>query len=348
MTSAIDTTRSSSTRWSAAPTIAEAESGQKMIRLGAKGDSVSQIQQALVARGHNIGVDGSFGPDTDRAVRAFQRSQHLDVDGIVGPDTLRRLEATASPGEQPFRREGAASAPALRRDTTPLPGTVRAGDLARADDLRRNRSGATTLAPANATPEERYRHYAEIVRRNGGEVNPGGQPTVLGLRGLSRDGVHDTGSTRAYDDTFVVLQPNGTAYEFRGATHAGQLRSKLSPDVNGDRVGDVGMINPGNYVANPNGDHNGAASYYVTRPGGNGNIPGVRDTNGDGRFSDAERDASAARRDTLGDILFHRGFDDRPKSIGCQTLSPTDYAQFMRALGGRGASFNYTLVDAYR
>lgn len=347
MTSAIDTTGGASSRWRSAPTIAEAQSGQKLIGLGSKGESVSQIQQALVARGHHLAVDGAFGPDTDRAVRAFQRSQQLDVDGIVGPDTLRRLEATAAPGEQPFRREGVASAPTLRRDTTPLPGTVRAGDLARADDLRRNR-GTTALAPANATPEERYRHYAEIVRRNGGEVNPGGKPTVLGLRGLSRDGVHDTGSTRAYDDTFVVLQPNGTAYEFRGATHPGQLRSTLAPDVSGDRVGDVGMMNPGNYVAVPNGDHNGAASYHVTRPSGNGHLPGVRDTNGDGRFTDAERDASAARRDTVSAILFHQGYSDRPKSIGCQTLAPREYARFMEALGGRTASFNYTLVDAYR
>ncbi|MER5744699.1 peptidoglycan-binding domain-containing protein [Streptomyces sp. NPDC002225] len=36
---------------------------------------------------HTVAVDGSFGPDTNGAIRAFQSWEHLPVDGIVGPNT---------------------------------------------------------------------------------------------------------------------------------------------------------------------------------------------------------------------------------------------------------------------
>ena len=53
------------------------------IRLGAKGVLVRVVQVAA----HVRPVDGVFGPDTQRGVRALQSTRHIDVDGIVGPDT---------------------------------------------------------------------------------------------------------------------------------------------------------------------------------------------------------------------------------------------------------------------
>ncbi len=346
MTSSIDTsTRTRSV--SQPPVTASSDLGTRTLRNGSTGQDVRALQQQLVARGSQIEVDGKFGPETERAVRAFQRNQGIAVDGVVGRDTRGRLTAAATPpAETVVRREGVPRAPTGTDLATRPEGTVRAGDLARADETRRR--DVPSLAPANATPEQKFEHYAAIVRRAGGEVNPNGQATVLGLRGLSRgtNGAHDTGSTRAYDDTFVVLQ-NGRAYEFRGATHAGQVRSSLSPDVNRDGQGDVGMINPGNFTARPNGNHNGAPSWHVTQ-NGRDRLSGVRDTNGDGRFSDAERAASARRGDTLSEILFHQGYGDRPKSIGCLTMSPSTFQDFMARVGGSNRGFNFTLVDAYR
>ncbi|MEU4068110.1 peptidoglycan-binding domain-containing protein [Streptomyces wedmorensis] len=36
---------------------------------------------------HPITEDGLFGPDTDGAIRAFQKWKRLSADGIVGPET---------------------------------------------------------------------------------------------------------------------------------------------------------------------------------------------------------------------------------------------------------------------
>ncbi len=55
------------------------------------GDDVLALQKALVATGANLVVDGTFGPDTDTAVRQFQQRQAIDTDGIVGAATRSAL-----------------------------------------------------------------------------------------------------------------------------------------------------------------------------------------------------------------------------------------------------------------
>jgi hypothetical protein len=62
-----------------------------VLRKGSKGVFVRQFQQKLRDRGWTIGVDGDFGPQTDRVVRAFQKDKHLVVDGIVGKNTWKAI-----------------------------------------------------------------------------------------------------------------------------------------------------------------------------------------------------------------------------------------------------------------
>jgi peptidoglycan hydrolase-like protein with peptidoglycan-binding domain len=58
-----------------------------VLREGAKGDAVRWLQLRL-----SIKVDGDFGPDTRKAVEAFQRTQaDLSVDGVAGENTCTRL-----------------------------------------------------------------------------------------------------------------------------------------------------------------------------------------------------------------------------------------------------------------
>ncbi len=61
---------------------------------GCKGDLVRSLQALLIAKGYSCGasgVDGSFGPATDTAVRAFQQDCGLKADGFVGHDTMSAL-----------------------------------------------------------------------------------------------------------------------------------------------------------------------------------------------------------------------------------------------------------------
>jgi peptidoglycan hydrolase-like protein with peptidoglycan-binding domain len=71
---------------------------QPILRLGSRGNSVRDLQQRLLLAGHSPGpVDGIFGSQTDRAVRAYQRSRGLSVDGIVGPQTWGALASLNLP-----------------------------------------------------------------------------------------------------------------------------------------------------------------------------------------------------------------------------------------------------------
>lgn len=66
----------------------------KVLKKGAKGDDVKAMQHLLIGNGFsvgNCGADGSFGADTDKAVRAYQKAKGLSVDGSCGPATWGKL-----------------------------------------------------------------------------------------------------------------------------------------------------------------------------------------------------------------------------------------------------------------
>jgi N-acetylmuramoyl-L-alanine amidase len=57
-----------------------------------RGDDVTNLQDRLHELGYDAGpVDGVFGPETERGLRAFQRDYGLTSDGTCGPATLRAL-----------------------------------------------------------------------------------------------------------------------------------------------------------------------------------------------------------------------------------------------------------------
>ena len=66
-----------------------------LMLLNKTGAGVRALQARLKARGWKITVDGEFGPQTDRIVRAFQKDKGLTVDGEVGPKTWSALWTTA-------------------------------------------------------------------------------------------------------------------------------------------------------------------------------------------------------------------------------------------------------------
>ncbi len=59
------------------------------------------VQQDLATVGCYSGaIDGTFGPQTDAAVIAFQTASGLEVDGELGPETLAALKQAASKKEK--------------------------------------------------------------------------------------------------------------------------------------------------------------------------------------------------------------------------------------------------------
>lgn len=68
------------------------------LRRSASGPAVTRLQKRLVALGFPPGsTDGTFGPGTEAAVMAFQRSEGLAADGVVGAATARAMGLSNPP-----------------------------------------------------------------------------------------------------------------------------------------------------------------------------------------------------------------------------------------------------------
>lgn len=65
----------------------------QIIKIGARGVQVSDIQNQLQKLGYGVRVDGIFGPETRNAVVNFQKQYGIIADGIVGPQTQEALQS---------------------------------------------------------------------------------------------------------------------------------------------------------------------------------------------------------------------------------------------------------------
>lgn len=81
--------------------VISASTATPVLREGDEGADVRRLQQALANQGFSPGqIDGDYGPNTVRAVRAFQSSRGLGVDGVAGVETLRALGLTSQPAQR--------------------------------------------------------------------------------------------------------------------------------------------------------------------------------------------------------------------------------------------------------
>jgi peptidoglycan hydrolase-like protein with peptidoglycan-binding domain len=62
-----------------------------VVQNGNQGHPIRALQFLLRAHGHNLAVDGMFGPATEAAVKAFQTGKGMTADGIVTPQTWSAL-----------------------------------------------------------------------------------------------------------------------------------------------------------------------------------------------------------------------------------------------------------------
>jgi peptidoglycan hydrolase-like protein with peptidoglycan-binding domain len=64
------------------------------VRNGSRGDAVRAVQGQLRNQyGYRVVVDGTFGADTQTAVKSFQSKRGLHADGVVGLATWKVIEA---------------------------------------------------------------------------------------------------------------------------------------------------------------------------------------------------------------------------------------------------------------
>ena len=80
--------------WSAVNDRLTSETETRVIRFKnppMKGPDVRKVQEALRHAGHSLRVDGTFGSNTQSAIKRFQRLQGLRADGVVGHATRNAL-----------------------------------------------------------------------------------------------------------------------------------------------------------------------------------------------------------------------------------------------------------------
>ncbi|MDF1664911.1 MAG: 3D domain-containing protein [Planctomycetota bacterium] len=214
--------------------------------------------------------------------------------------------------------------------------------------MKSSMRASRAVAKRSWSQKKKYLHYRKMLKGFGYKLTTEyGQRTVVGLRGIDperRVYSEKKRKIRQYNDTFVVLWINDKGQPrveyFQGSTTPGQEKTKASgtPDPNKDGVKDIAHLAPGLYKYKI-GTFKGLSAYRPVSI-----TPCYRDTNQDGRIDKGEKKASKKRGDLATGILFHRGKDTRPSSVGCQTMNPKVFDAFEKALGG-DKRFDYVLVD---
>ncbi len=88
-----------SSNYTESPSLDKVESGDEMIRIGHKGDSVEELQKKLYDLGYDLGpcgIDGIFGIKTKRAIESFQEDKQIEVSSSLDKETLEKLLSKTS------------------------------------------------------------------------------------------------------------------------------------------------------------------------------------------------------------------------------------------------------------
>ncbi len=198
---------------------ARSASSSPVLRQGAHGAAVSDLQRKLKAKGYSLAVDGDFGPKTAAAVRRFQSAKGLVADGIVGPKTWAALGGAAVSGPS---SPTSASGPSKTvegwvqgRRTTVKVSYVGSGEWmnTKCAGAYKDMLAAARRAGVNLGTTDGYRTYAEqstLYKRygSGRAARPGYSDHQMGLS-ADISGVGGYG-TRAYR----WLQANAGRYGF--------------------------------------------------------------------------------------------------------------------------------------
>lgn len=206
--------------------------GERILMRGTEGDDVRLIQQRLYDLGYLADkVDGKFGLQTQKAVRAFQRAHKLEkVDGKVGKKTIAALfgdnvialpTPTPSPTPSPTPTPVPTATPTAKPDLTKAPFAMREADVSiegKSVDLVLGQSEqGETLYPLCGVMK--HIGYDCTWDEKGGwqlvEEETGAQCAVMtdGTQGLCKDAMMlVNGVILLTDDEHVVYAYGGEAY----------------------------------------------------------------------------------------------------------------------------------------
>jgi peptidoglycan hydrolase-like protein with peptidoglycan-binding domain len=128
----------------------DSSSGSDLLRVGSSGTTIASVQHAL-----GIPADGIYGPQTRRAVMAFQRVHGLTVDGVAGPQTLSALGLGGSNLQ------------------TSDPAGSGSGDSSKLSQIAQCESGGN---PAAISPDGQYRGKYQFTRATWRSLGGTGDP----------------------------------------------------------------------------------------------------------------------------------------------------------------------------
>jgi peptidoglycan hydrolase-like protein with peptidoglycan-binding domain len=92
---------------------------------GVSRDQIWEVQRDLLRKGYNVGpVDGNFGPQTEQALREFQKDQQLPVTGQLDDRSLAALQIEQRKGSEKATRPRGKSiqSPSALQETFQRPG----------------------------------------------------------------------------------------------------------------------------------------------------------------------------------------------------------------------------------
>lgn len=203
---------------------------------GARGASVNTLQEQLTAKGFGTAVDGKFGPDTLKQLKAFQNAQGIPVSGRLDAATQTALSAAAAP-----------STPSTPSTTTPSPTAPRADAQTQTDARRRAMTNPNLALSAGYVPAATM----EQVAAGTGRLKAGMQgPAVAELQArLNADGANLTADGKFGAKTEAALKKWQASRDitdtgiYGPTTHAAMqanapaVRAPTTPSTSTDRAG---------------------------------------------------------------------------------------------------------------
>jgi peptidoglycan hydrolase-like protein with peptidoglycan-binding domain len=198
------------------------------LRIHSRGSQVTRLQQELKAAGVSPGaIDGAFGANTLKAVKAYQRKHGLAVDGVVGPKTWSKLmndgrRPAGVGGASPAQPDAAPRGSSVYGYVNGVPRRIRVSSIGNGKMMRTDAAAAFNKMKAAArragvtlTPVSGFRTMAQ--QRSLYAAYLAGRGNLAARPGYSnhQGGVSVDISTGSYSSsTYRWLARHGRAYGF--------------------------------------------------------------------------------------------------------------------------------------